>query len=216
VAGVPLIAHALEHARASGCQRAIVVVGHEGDQIRTAVGSMRPGLEVAFVENPHTAQPNGVSLLMAEPAAGPVFYLQMVDHVFGGTALPLLTAEEFGASEAGRLLIDQSPSLVDVSDATKVRVRNGVIVAIGKQIEPWHAVDTGCFVLTHAIFDALRSVPASEPRTVSSGMRQLARRGSLSAVDVGDLEWIDVDTPLDRAAAEALVAGQRLSTAETR
>jgi choline kinase len=216
VAGVPLIAHALEHARASGCHRAIVVVGHEGDQIRTAVGQMQVGLDVVFVENPHTSDPNGVSLLMAEPLAASVFYLQMVDHVFGGTALPLLTAEPFVPGEAGRLLVDASPSVPDVSDATKVRVRSGAIVAIGKQIESWNAVDTGCFVLTHAIFEALRSVRPSEPRTVSSGMRQLARHRSLSAVEIGNLEWIDVDTPLDRAAAEVLVANQRLSAAETR
>jgi choline kinase len=216
VDGVPLIAHALEHARASGCHRAIVVVGHEGDQIRKAVAQMQVGLEVAFVENPHAAEPNGVSLLMAEPLAGPVFYLQMADHVFGGTALPLLTATALGPREAGRLLVDASASQADVTDATKVQVRGGVIVAIGKQLESWNAIDTGCFVLTRAIFDALRSVRSSEPRTVSSGMRELASRGALSAVEIGSLEWIDVDTPLDRAAAEALVANQRLAAAETR
>jgi CTP:molybdopterin cytidylyltransferase MocA len=40
---------------------------------------------------------------------------------------------------------------------------------------------------------------------VSSGMRQLALRGLLGAVDVDGTEWVDVDTPADRELAERLL-----------
>src|SRR3954468_10836097 len=88
VAGMPLIAHALEHARASGCAQAIIVIGHEGDRVQAAVERMTPGLDLYFVENPDVTTPNGTSLLAAERRAGGHFYLQMVDHIFGGVALP--------------------------------------------------------------------------------------------------------------------------------
>ena len=60
-------------------------------------------------------------------------------------------------------------------------------------------------MLTPAIFDALDRVPDEGVRTVSSGMRRLAVRGSLGATDIGGVAWIDVDTPQDHAAAERLV-----------
>ena len=205
VAGVPLIAHALEHARASGCQHAVIVIGYEGARIRSAVERLAPELRVTFVENPNSSAPNGVSLLTAEVAAEHTFFLQMVDHVFAGVALPKLAASPFSAGESGRLLVDRTPEGIDLDDATKVRTNGDRISAIDKGLTPWDAIDTGCFALTRDVFDALRRVPTPE-LSVTAGMRQLAACGALTAVDIGDLDWIDVDTPQDRDAAERLLS----------
>ncbi|OFW17797.1 MAG: hypothetical protein A3F69_01045 [Acidobacteria bacterium RIFCSPLOWO2_12_FULL_66_10] len=202
VAGVPLIEHALLHARTSGCIEAIIVIGYQGARVRAAVEAMNPGLAVRFVASPDPALPNGVSLLAAEPLAAPCFFLQMVDHLFADAALPKLVAAPLDASEGGRVLVDRAPVNLDLADATKVRLAGPRVSAIGKGLEPWDAIDAGCFVLTHAVFDALRRAPRSEPRSVSSGMRQLVSRKLLTAVDVDGLAWTDVDTPADREAAE--------------
>jgi 1L-myo-inositol 1-phosphate cytidylyltransferase len=212
VAGVPLIAHALAHAKASGCHEAIIVVGYAGDQVKAAVQAMPAGLTVRFVESPDPTAPNGVSLLAAEPAVGSAFFLQMVDHLFGDTALSKLAAVPLSTSEAGRVLVDRSPGdAIDLSDATKVRLDGGRVMAIGKGLDPWHAIDAGCFLLTPAVFEALRHVPIAEPHTVSSGMRQLVARGLLGSADVEGLDWVDVDTPADCEIAERLLARRLLS-----
>src|SRR3954470_22293090 len=78
VAGVPLVGHALAHARASGCTEAVVVIGFDGDRVRAAVEQMAPGLYVRFITSPDPAAPSGVSLLAAAPVAAPIFFLQMV------------------------------------------------------------------------------------------------------------------------------------------
>src|ERR671937_127342 len=52
VAGLPLVAHALDHAASSGCDEAVVVIGHEGDRVRAAVEAMHSSLAVRFVVNP--------------------------------------------------------------------------------------------------------------------------------------------------------------------
>jgi choline kinase len=205
VAGRPLIAHALAHARASGCVEAVVVLGHEGGCVRQAVERMSAGLRIRFAENPDPAAPNGVSLLAAERDARDEFFLQMVDHVFAGPALPRLVASPRRPGDGGRVLVDRAPEGLDLDDATKVTLDADRVVAIGKGLPSWDAVDAGCFVLTHHVFDALRRVPLTEPRTVSSGMRQLASRGMLGAVDLGGIEWVDVDTPADRVFAERLL-----------
>lgn len=206
VAGVPLIEHALVHARASGCTEAVIVIGHEGDRVRQAIESLGPPLTVRFVASPDPTLPNGVSLLAAQPLAHRAFFLQMVDHLFAEPTLPLLTATPLGASEAGRVLVDKAPKNLDLDDATKVRVAGKRVLAIGKRLEPWHAIDAGCFLLTHEVFAALRKVTGGEPLTVSSGMRRLVLENRLSAVDVKGIEWMDVDTPADHDAAERLLA----------
>ncbi len=206
VAGLPLVAHALAHAESSGCREAIVVIGYEGARVRRAVEAIETSLAITFVETPDPTAPNGHSLLAAAPLARPRFFLQMVDHVFGAPVLPLLDRGIAGRPEAGRLLVDCAPGPdIDLDDATKVTVAGERITGIGKGLSVWDGIDTGCFALTSAVFDALRQVPASEPRTVSSAMRRLVDSGGLFAVAIGGVPWADVDTPADRVVAERLL-----------
>jgi choline kinase len=209
VAGIPLLTHALSHARASGCTEAVVVIGFDGERVRAAVEQMALDLYVRFIVSPDHSAPNGVSLLAAEPVAAPIFFLQMVDHLFADVALPKLIAAPLHG-EAGRVLVDRAPVDVDLADATRVRLAGPRVTAIGKGIHPYDAIDAGCFVLTGAVFDALRAVPRDASRTVSSGMRQLVADGRLHAVDIDGTSWVDVDTPADRSIAERLL-GQRLA-----
>ena len=75
----------------------------------------------------------------------------------------------FNAGEVGRVLVDRCPSEeIDIADATKVRLAGNRVLAIGKGMEAWDAIDVGCFVLTPAIFEALRHVSADEPLTAAA------------------------------------------------
>lgn len=207
VAGAPLIRHALAHAEASGCQRAVVVIGYEGARVKSAVERLASRVRVQFVETPDPFAPNGHSLLAAAPFVQGRFFLQMVDHVFAQPVLPLLDACDPDAHEGGRLLVDRAPDAeLDLDDATKVRLDGARITAIGKGLDAWDAIDTGCFLLTGAVFDALRDVPPAEPMTVSSAMRRLVAREAMFATEIGGVPWADVDTPADRAVAERVLA----------
>lgn len=217
VAGLPLIAHALAHAAASGCDEAIIVIGHEGARVRGAVESLMhtPAghasigrISVRFVENPDPTTPNGHSLLVAEPCVRDRFFLQMVDHLFAEPVLRRLASPPIDDRTAGRVLVDRAPVDLDLSDATKVRLDGDRVTAIGKATEPWDAIDAGCFLLTPPVFAALKRVPASEPRTVSAAMRLLVDQQALGVSELHGVRWMDVDTPADRAAAERLLATQ--------
>lgn len=214
VGGVPLVLHALDHARAAGCTEAVIVIGHEANRVRAAIEALRHPLAITFVTTPDPSMPNGVSLLASEPVTHPRFFLQMVDHLFAEPTLANLAARPFGIGEAGRVLVDRAPVNLDLDDATKVQLRGSMVTAIGKGLVEWDAIDAGCFVLTHAVYGALRRAPANEPRSVSSGMRQLVIDGALGAVDVDGVEWMDVDTPADRLAAERLLAAAAARRAE--
>jgi 1L-myo-inositol 1-phosphate cytidylyltransferase len=207
IGGVPLVAYALGQAEAAGCREAVIVIGYEGARVRKAVETIGSSMAIRFVENPDPTAPNGHSLLAARPVAAPRFFLQMVDHLFAAPILTRLAAEPFSRGEAARLLVDRAPVNLDLSDATKVRLDGSRITAIGKAVEPWDAIDTGIFLLTRAVFESADGIGSSEPLTVSSVMRQQVKERSFSAVDIGGVPWVDVDTPADRHDAEQRLAG---------
>jgi len=213
VAGRALIEHALDQAAAAGVAEAIVVTGRSHDLIRAHLDRLDLPLGVRLVQNTRFEDPNGVSLLCAEPHVTGPFYLQMADHVFAQPVLRVLDAPEAARADCVRLLVDFKPVNLDEADATKVRVANGLITAIGKDVYPYDAVDTGCFRLDPRVFTALRAVARHEAPSVTLGMRRLLVQGLLAAVPLTGIRWTDVDTPADHARAELLLAAQRRRSA---
>jgi choline kinase len=163
-------------------------------------------LRLEVVHNAEFDLPNGVSLLAAERWAADRFFVQMADHVFLAPVLRYLEATGFPPDDAPRLLVDEAPQGLDEDDATKVRIRDGLITAIGKDVVPWDAIDTGCFRMDHRIFEALREAATSAPPSLSAGMARLASAGLLVPVPLPAVAWVDVDTPRDRVRAEGLHA----------
>jgi len=94
------------------------------------------------------------------------------------------------------------------AEATKVRLRGDRISAIGKELAPHDALDTGLFVCAPALFDALEVARRAGDTTLSGGIRHLAALGLMRAADVGAASWCDIDTPDDLAAAESLLSGE--------
>ena len=83
-------------------------------------------------------------------------------------------------------------------------VRGGRIVAIGKTLTTYDALDTGLFVCSPALFGALATSRADGDTTLSGGIRILAARGLMRGVDIGDANWHDIDTVEDLHSAESL------------
>lgn len=206
VAGRALLDHALAQAEAAGVEEAVIVTGNSAALIEAHLAGLETSLTLTPIYNPRFHEPNGVSLLAAAPAITGPFYLQMADHLF---AQPVLRQLDQGAVPAGcmRLLVDFHPVDLDEDDATKVRVGEGLISHIGKDVYPYDAVDTGCFLLDPRVFEALEEVAATEPPSVTLGMRRLIARGQFAPVPIAGTRWMDVDTPGDYARAEQLLAG---------
>jgi len=63
------------------------------------------------------------------------------------------------------------------------------------------------FMCSPALFDRLESATRDGNCSLSDGMRQLAAEGRFRALEIGDAQWQDVDTPEALAHAEGIFDG---------
>lgn len=210
VAGQPLILRTLETAAAAGLSSFCLVVGFEADRVRAVVtASPIPNTEIRFVYNPDWHLENGVSALAARRYCDARrFALLMGDHLFDAAVLRRMLTLDTGGNESV-LAVDSLPADPALADeATKVRMTAGRITAIGKDVDPWDALDTGLFVFSRAVFEALENARAAAETTLSAGVQRLASRGLMRAHDVAGAAWYDVDTLADLSAAESLLGAE--------
>lgn len=202
--GRPILLRTLEAAHEAGIRSATVVLGYQADRVRTVVERGAPaGIDVSFAWNPEWRLENGVSALAAQASIGAErFALLMGDHVFEPPVLQRMLRVEVSGHES-LLAVDARPATRELAEeATKVRREGSRIVAIGKDLTDYDALDTGMFVFSPVLFGALEAARALGDTTLSGGVRQLAARGLMRAVEIGDASWCDIDTLSDLAAAE--------------
>lgn len=206
VLGQPLILRTLETAAAAGIATLNVVLGYEADRVRQAIERHRiPGATIRFTHNPDWHLENGVSALKAQDICeSDRFALLMGDHLFESAVLQRLSSLPVAAGDC-LLAIDTGdvpPAVAD--EATKVQLEGDRIVAIGKRLASWQALDTGVFVFTPALFTALADALRDGETTLSAGVQRLAVRRLMRGVDIGAATWCDVDTVEDLEVAESL------------
>jgi choline kinase len=209
--GQPILLRTLAGAAEAGIADVTIVVGYQAERVRAlAERGAPPGLALSFAYNAEWRLENGVSALAARPCTGgDRFALLMGDHVFEPPVLERML----------RLSVDDDRSLLAVdagsvppelaAEATKVRRDGTRIVAIGKDLADYDALDTGLFVFSPDLYAALEQARAQGDTTLSGGVRQLAARGLMHAVEIGGATWCDIDTVSDLAAAESVLAVAR-------
>ncbi len=181
---------------AAGIERFVIVVGYRADAIRRWLAQRPLGdISVTLVENPDYHKANGVSALAARELLKNPFLLLMADHIFEPKTAQALLQQTLGDDEVILGVDYNIDRIFDLEDATKVKVQGKDIVAIGKDLVDYDALDTGMFLCGPALFKRLESAKKDGSCSLSDGMRQLAQERKLKAFDVGDGHWQDVDTP---------------------
>lgn len=207
VAGVPLLIRVLRVLQGEGIREAAIVIGHQGEPLRRALLA-EPSLRLAltFVENDRFDLKNGVSLLKAQAHVGEGALLTMADHLYSPEIVRRLRAMDLPRGASALAVDADIERCFDLDDATKVRVEDGRIVNIGKEIRDYNTLDTGVFRIGPELIDELaRLFEKSGDCSLSEGVRALADRGAFHACDVGEARWIDVDTPEALLQAEAMI-----------
>ncbi len=214
VHGVPLVVRVLRSLQEAGIREAVIVVGHRDDEIRAAiVQDPTLLLQLHFVQNDRYLNKNGVSLLAAKAFVDQECVLTMADHLYSPELVRRLLSADLQAGTCALAVDYDIERCFDLDDATKVKVDAGQIADIGKEIAEYNAIDTGVFRIGPRLIQELALLDKKNGDcSLSEGVCALAERGAFVTVDVGDVRWIDVDTPaaLERAEAMVRVFGETL------
>ncbi len=208
ILGQPLILRTLDTAREAGITRMEVVLGYEAGELRALIEQHAPaGATVHFTFNPRWQLENGLSVLAARDRLNDRrFALLMGDHLFESVVLTHLVDTAVVEGESLLAVDSRAVGSAIADEATKVRLDGGSrIVAIGKDLAEYDALDTGLFVCAPSVFAALDGSCAEGDTTLSGGIRRLAERGLMRAVDIAGAAWCDIDTPADLRAAETML-----------
>ena len=210
VQGRALIDWVILSARHAGVREFVVVTGFARSalerHLRTLAARLQVRIDCAF--NPEWRRGNGTSASCARALAGDPFLLLMADHVFDPDILTRL-ADECPAPGELVLAADfgtRRHPTVDLEDVTRVLVEDGRIARIGKGLEDYNAFDTGIFISTSALFDALAESQGAGDASLTGGVRVLAALGAARVMDIGRRSWVDVDDEPSRALAERMLA----------
>jgi 1L-myo-inositol 1-phosphate cytidylyltransferase len=196
--GAPLISRVIDCALAGGATEFVVVTGYEGAKLEKFLYALAAGrgLRLSCVRNPDWRGSNGLSVAAAGPVVSGKFLLLMSDHLFDPEIVrDLLQA---GADAPGVVLaVDRrlDNPLVDLEDVTRVDAgEDGRIRRIGKLIAGYNAFDTGVFLASPLLIEAIEAaVAGGGVGSISEGMQRLADQGLAQAFDIGDRFWIDID-----------------------
>ncbi len=203
VGGVSLLERAIVTVRSVGVTRVIVVVGHAKEAVERFVSSR--GLDVELIENEHFSAGNGSSAVAGGQVAGRRFLLMMGDHVVEPAAIVRMISCRAPFAVA----VDSRPAYCDVEEATKVRIVDGAVVAVARDLDPWDAVDAGIFVCDKSVVEIAERALAAGEGTWNDVKRHWIEDGRrLDAVDLAGSFWIDVDTPEDARRAERSIVSR--------
>ena len=194
--GVPLIERVIRSAIEGGATEFYVVTGYQEILITNFLKSLEERLQISLtlIHNDEWQAENGLSVLKARDRINDQFLLLMADHLFDPDIIRSLLGHPL--NEGDVLLAvdtDTQNSLVDMEDVTKVHIQNGKILNIGKTIDEFNGFDTGCFLCTTAIFEAIEEAQnIHHDTTLSGAIRVLGERQHAKAVPTQKF-WIDVD-----------------------
>lgn len=212
VQGISLLLRTLKSLE-TACHRAVIVLGFEGETIHSYIKQHYTGpMELVFAFNRDYLLANGVSVLAAKEYLKDDFILTMADHIME-TGLLKLALHHTPPIGGATLLVDYKlDTIFDMADATKVLEQDGQIRSIGKELDIFNCVDTGLFVCTSGLLNALETIyNAKGDVSLSDGVQLLCENSLMNCLDIGDGFWQDVDTEdmLKYAEEQLLKRGSR-------
>lgn len=208
VLGEPLIVRTLNTAAEAGITSFFIVLGYQADAVRAIIEPHLPaGTTAHFAYNPDWHLENGVSALAArERLFDRRFALLMGDHLFDAAVLARLRETAVAPDETVLAIDSRAVAPAVAAEATKVQLDGDRIVAIGKDLDVYDALDTGLFICAPSLFAALDLAREAGDTTLSGGIRRLAARRLMRGAEIGNAAWFDIDTVDDLETAEHLLS----------
>ena len=200
--GRPLISYIVDALEKVGVRNLHAVIGAEGDALVAALRALLPmSMRLNPISNPNWQKQNGISVLCASGKMKEPFFLTMGDHLFDSSVLEQV-AGQANRNELNLGIDRKIKTIFDLDDAMKVEINADRVIAIGKDLPVYDAVDTGVFLCPNELFDYLQRVRKDGDCSLADGVRLMAEEGKVRAIDIGDAWWQDIDNLAMRRRAE--------------
>src|SRR5215217_383239 len=189
--GLGLIERILFVAKLAGVNDFKIVVGYKAAVIKQAIGDGRKyGVRIKYIENPEWEKGNGVSVFKAKNHVNGKFLLLMSDHLFDAQVVERLITADVQPDHCV-LCVDKnvSQNQSNLEDPTRVYCEDNYVKQIDKSLKDFNAIDTGLFLCTTAIFDALEQSIKNEQYSLSAGIQILAKQEKLVPLDITGSFW---------------------------
>lgn len=202
LAGLSLIERIILNSKKAGLSEFYIVVGFQKEKIIDFLKPKDLGVSLHFIENNEWEKANGVSVLKAKEYIKENFVLLMSDHIFDFETLQELRQAPLEQNKALLAVDYKLDEIFDIDDATKVKVKAGQIQKIDKELKEYNAFDTGMFLASPELFEALEEAQKAGKESLSDGIRILSEKNQMGAFDIKEGYWQDVDTPESLEVAE--------------
>lgn len=209
IAGRAVFSYIIDELERAGIENLYAITGYNSEALLAGLKPLIPSeMKLRAIHNPEWEKQNGVSVLAAKSHLRSPFLLTMGDHLFG----PLIVDLAIHNANLNLLnvAVDRKlDSIFDLPDAMKIKTTTDRVMAIGKDLKDYDAVDTGLFVCPTEIFNYLERARRGGDCSLADGVRAMAADGKVRAIDIGDAWWQDIDTPEMLAAAEKVLGDSR-------
>lgn len=211
VGGSIILERMIRNCLSCGMSQFILVLGHRADEIKKFVDKTFRGIRVTYVINERYRETNtGYSLMLASKAIGTAEFVKFdADVVFDVKILRQL----LDSDHANVLCIDRNIALED--EEVKVIANDQMQVReVGKSVDPKLALGESIGIekigseTGQVLFAELEQMMESRGNLQAyyeAAYAQLVDQGTpFHALDITGLDWTEIDTAIDFAAANAM------------
>ena len=213
VSGLSLIERNLGMLEQAGIEETIIVVGFRGRELQAQIEEACSELSMTlrFAYNEAYDKANGLSVLCAAPMIRGEFILLMADHIFENAFMTIVGRSEIPSGSAALCIDLKVDEVFDIDDATKVVTDGTRVLEISKTLPRYNAIDTGMFLSTPGLLEALAEARDRNGGdcSLSEGVATLCESGQMFVIDIGDAFWQDVDTEMALVHAEKSLRERR-------
>ena len=206
-----LLGHTIRSLQICACDKIVIVLGWKAQEIQKQISTRyTDSMRFEFAFNEHYFLQNGISALCARPLVRGEFVLTMADHILDDKIMSLIRNHEPPEGGATLCVDYKLDTIFDIDDATKVQSNESYVKKIGKRLTKYNCIDTGVFIGTKGLFEAIDQVFKEKgDASLSEGIQLLADKGLMTTLDIKDAYWQDVDNYEMLAHAENLLRADK-------
>jgi len=197
IGGITLLRRQIESLREANVKSIVIVVGFGANTIRDECDS-----DISFVENEQYADTSSLySLWVARDHLADGFVVLNCDVLFH----PQLLANLLESSHDDALLISDTESAPLGDEEMKVKVKDGLVIDISKQIDPLEADGENVGIVKFSASGAKKLIGYMDQLIAAGAVKDWAPRAfrefalhhPLHALSTAGLPWIEIDFPED-------------------